>query len=305
MRGDPFLPENDAALDPEHWTGHTGCVILAPHLIDARKEGSRPAARGTRRPSASSATACAGSEEDELYNGGTAFKLTCRDETGVIVTIIADNYFGYCKKEVKTQIQLLRESLRHRARRSTPAVRSSSRATTSARNSAAISTCAGSSIPSTKWCGSSASAWSCSPKATRSTADSRHPLRPGARPFRSAPAIGELAARRRWRAGSSCSRIAPTSGRPATRCEMVKPSGGRAWRLIGTVAEGVLCHKPSTVSGGGKSEISKPITDAIIQGPVYVADFKRDFDLVEDLINRSYAGRFPGRPAARNEPPAS
>ena len=43
-------------------------------------------------------------KEDELYNNGGAFKLTCRDESGVIVTIIADNYFGYCKKEVKTQI---------------------------------------------------------------------------------------------------------------------------------------------------------------------------------------------------------
>ena len=42
--------------------------------------------------------------EDELYNGGNAFKLTARDESGVIITIIADNYFGYCKKEVKTQI---------------------------------------------------------------------------------------------------------------------------------------------------------------------------------------------------------
>jgi hypothetical protein len=28
--GDPYLPENDAALDPLGWTGHTGCVILAP-----------------------------------------------------------------------------------------------------------------------------------------------------------------------------------------------------------------------------------------------------------------------------------
>src|SRR4029077_20124516 len=43
-------------------------------------------------------------KEDELYINGGAFKLTCRDETGVIVTIIADNYYGYCKKEVKTQI---------------------------------------------------------------------------------------------------------------------------------------------------------------------------------------------------------
>ena len=40
----------------------------------------------------------------EFYNNGGAFKLTCRDETGVIVTLIADNYYGYCKKEVKTQI---------------------------------------------------------------------------------------------------------------------------------------------------------------------------------------------------------
>ena len=36
--GDPFLPENDAGLDIEHWTGHTGCVILAPHLSRLRKK---------------------------------------------------------------------------------------------------------------------------------------------------------------------------------------------------------------------------------------------------------------------------
>ena len=43
-------------------------------------------------------------DENEIYNNGAAFKLTCRDARGVIVTIIADNYYGYCKKEVKTQI---------------------------------------------------------------------------------------------------------------------------------------------------------------------------------------------------------
>ena len=45
---------------------------------------------------------------DETYNDGRAFKITCRDETGVIVTLIADNYYGYCKKEVKTQISYTR-----------------------------------------------------------------------------------------------------------------------------------------------------------------------------------------------------
>src|SRR5439155_5359963 len=72
-----------------------------------------------------------------------------------------------------------------------------------------------------------------------------------------------------------------------------KPPGfNRAWRLVGTVAEGVFCHKPSTVSGGGKSEISKPITDAILTGPVFVADFKNDFDRVARLIERDYGARF-------------
>ena len=48
-------PENDAGLDVEHWTGHTGCVILAPHLTELTKrelglpswsEATRPAAAG-------------------------------------------------------------------------------------------------------------------------------------------------------------------------------------------------------------------------------------------------------------------
>ncbi|MCK5001689.1 MAG: hypothetical protein KAS57_01605, partial [Gammaproteobacteria bacterium] len=37
--GDPFLSENDAALDIDHWTGHSGCVILAPHLTKLSKKG--------------------------------------------------------------------------------------------------------------------------------------------------------------------------------------------------------------------------------------------------------------------------
>ena len=36
--GDPYLPGNDAGLDVDHWTGHSGCVILAPHLTRLRKK---------------------------------------------------------------------------------------------------------------------------------------------------------------------------------------------------------------------------------------------------------------------------
>ncbi len=65
--GDPYLPENDAALDVEHWSGHTGCVILAPHLMGFKKKD----------------LGLPYSSEDEAYNGGEAFKLTCRDQSAV------------------------------------------------------------------------------------------------------------------------------------------------------------------------------------------------------------------------------
>ena len=74
---------------------------------------------------------------------------------------------------------------------------------------------------------------------------------------------------------------------------------------MGTVAEGTFCHKPCTVSGGGKSEISKPITDAILTGPVFVADFKKDFDRVAELIDRDYSDRFRGQDARRTSAPCS
>ena len=76
------------------------------------------------------------------------------------------------------------------------------------------------------------------------------------------------------------------------KVQMVKPAEGRRWRLVGHTAESRVCHKPSTVSGGGKSEISKSISDAIISGPVFVSDFQKDFDLAEAIINKDFADRF-------------
>ena len=101
--GDPYLPENDSSLAPESWTGHTGCVILAPHLTTlTKKELGLPSwEEATERQRRDGQC---WKDEAELYNGGKAFKCVARDERGVIVTVIADNYFGYCKKEVKTQI---------------------------------------------------------------------------------------------------------------------------------------------------------------------------------------------------------
>jgi hypothetical protein len=47
--GDPYLPENDRRSIPLHWTGHTGCVILAPHLTHVTKQSSAsPSRQGDR-----------------------------------------------------------------------------------------------------------------------------------------------------------------------------------------------------------------------------------------------------------------
>ena len=122
----PDLAENDAALDPEHWTGTTGLVILAPQLIKTKKKalGLPHISEATDRQKRDGMCY---TDENELYNGGSAFKVfpfpdnhqfgivvvcnsisptqvVARDARGVVVTIIADNYFGYCKKEVKTQL---------------------------------------------------------------------------------------------------------------------------------------------------------------------------------------------------------
>ena len=100
--GDPFLSENDAGLDVEHWTGHTGCVILAPHLTRLKKKDvGLPHVSEATEAQKRDGMCCA--DPTELYNNGSAFKITARSRGGVMGTI-GRAYFGYCKKEVKTQI---------------------------------------------------------------------------------------------------------------------------------------------------------------------------------------------------------
>ena len=90
------MPINDAGLNVHHWTGHTGGVNLAPHLIELKKKdlGLPHLNEATERQVRDG---MCWEDPDELYNDGGAFKLTCRDEQGHVITVIADNYFGYCK----------------------------------------------------------------------------------------------------------------------------------------------------------------------------------------------------------------
>ncbi|MGA2246420.1 MAG: hypothetical protein ABSH48_15605 [Verrucomicrobiota bacterium] len=289
--GEPLLPKNDAGLDSEHWTGHTGCVILAPHLTKVTKKAAGlphfDQASGRQRRDG-----MCWKKDDELYNGGNAFKLTARDQTGVIVTIIADNYFGYCKKEVKTQLSFaanlfgLAEEEHAGGALVFPSYDLGEEfdgdilARRSNHSFAEISALF-------------AGIMDIQPEGY--AVDKKFPQIV----YVPASAKFDLQAQSiRWTnsAGDHGIRLSPekTYVRPSGyKVKMDKPPGlGRQWRLVGTVAEGTFCHKPCTVSGGGKSEISKPITDAILTGPVFVADLKKDFDRVAELIDRDYSGRF-------------
>ena len=72
--------------------------------------------------------------------------------------------------------------------------------------------------------------------------------------------------------------------------------------------EGTFCHKPCTVSGGGKSEISKSITRLHAQyGPIFVADLEKDLDAGRarsSTATTPTAGcrELPAKPDYSNEP---
>ena len=298
--GDPYLPDNDSALDPEHWTGHTGCVILATHLNGVTKKELGLPHWDKATPRQRRDGMC-WKAETEPYNDGTPFKLTARDESGVIVTMLSDNYFGYCKKEVKTQISFAANLL--------------GRAEEEHAGGAIVFPSydlgddfqLNRNLPDVQHTFAEARALLADRAEVQPGGWARDKLYPDIH-YVPADARFDLRTQRiAWPAdggGEHVLKLLPgiTYVLPSGyKVEMTKPDDGHRWRLRGTTAEGLLCHKPCTVSGGGKSEISKSIADAIFTGPVFVNDLARDLDLVESILKRDYHDRFrhPERHAAR------
>ena len=83
------------------------------------------------------------------------------------------------------------------------------------------------------------------------------------------------------------------------KIRLEKHPSSTAYKLTGTAGEGTYCHKPATVSGGGKSEISKSLNDAVIYGAIYIGDFEKDMVLVKEVLERDYTGCFEPQYAKR------
>ena len=288
--GNPFLPENNAAYDVEHWTGHSGCVVLAPHVTTLRKKELglprwEDATERQRRDG------MAWAHEDELYNDGHPFKVTARDARGVIVTIIADNYFGYCKKEVKTQISFsanlygLAEEEHSGGAIAFPAenlgheFRLDRRAGGVTRTFRDVAALFGSLMDV---------------RAEGYGVDKRHPrvlyLPEDALFDLVAESISweQAGVRQSLKLSALYTYVLPSG----YKVSLQKHVDHGSWRLIGQDGEGTLCHKPCTVSGGGKSEISKSLQDSMLQGPLFVVDFQKDMDAVDEITGRAYGDQF-------------
>jgi len=283
--GDPHLPENDAALDVAHWTGHTGCVILAPHLVSMKKF-----ALGRQRRDG-----MCWSDPNEPYNDGAAFKICCRDHRGVMVTILADNYYGYCKKEVKTQISYAANLFglaeeehaggaiafatyilgqEFYADRTVSLKKATFEHGTHLLGELVERRPEGYGIDRRY------------PDIFYVPEDSVFTLRDGLVHWQHTGRTHHLALR------PSAVYVLPSG----FRVRLEKQLSGTAWRLIGSRPRGTFCHKPCTVSGGGKSEISKSISHALLKGPVYVRDYHSDMDKVAAILERDFSSVYRLRP---------
>jgi hypothetical protein len=287
--GDPMLPEHDAALDALHWTGHTGCVILAPHLCGLTKKelGLPPFDQATPRQQRDGQC---WKDPSEKYNDGQAFKLTCRDERGVIVTLIADNYYGYCKKEVKTQISYATNLMGNAEEEHAggalvfPSYNLGDEYVPLARYSNGRTF----------------------EQVARDYGHWMHVRPEGYGVDRQYPNVlyvpedATLTLRTQtvsWTKGGKpqslpllCDHYYVTPWGSKIHVDK-HPASGR-FRLIVTVGEGIFCHKPCTVSGGGKSEISKSLHDYMIYGPVYVNDLENDLTAVEQILKKDHGRRW-------------
>jgi hypothetical protein len=287
--GNPFLPRNDAGLDVEHWTGHSGCVILAPHLVTStKKELGLP--RFEEATDRQKRDGMCWKSETEIYNDGTPFKITCRSKAGVIVTILADNYYGYCKKEVKTQISFaanLYGNVEEEHAGGAIAFASFSFGNEYQAQSVRIN---GRTFEDVKRDYSEYM----DVRSEGYAVDWQFPDLIYVPEDTIASTVRQQLS---WTHNGKEERIPMLPGKvymtpSGFKLRMEKHPGAPSWRIIGSRGEGLFCHKPCTVSGGGKSEISKSLRDYMIYGPIFVTDIERDLDIVEEIFKRDCSSRW-------------
>ncbi|MFV0553204.1 MAG: hypothetical protein ACK5LR_00695 [Mangrovibacterium sp.] len=288
--GEASLPRHDAALNPENWTGHTGCVVLAPHLQALKKKdlGLPHYDDATERQRKDG---MCWKSEDELYNDGSAFKITCRDERGVVVTIISDNYYGYCKKEVKTMISYS-ANLYGSAEEEHAGGAIAFRSYNLGEKAYLDERLPENGLTFAQFADLFADVVEVKPEGY--AVDKRR----SELIYVPEDAVFEMNKQTIcWKKDGEIKTIKLLPYKVyiypnGYKMEMKKRIDGTRWHMVGTHAEGTVLHKPCTVSGGGKSEISKSISDAMIQGSYIVGDLAEDLAQVDEIMAYDFSKRF-------------
>lgn len=287
--GDPSLHHNDAGIDVEGWSGHTGYIVLAPHLTQTKKKDMGLPHYDDATDAQRKDGMCYQSE-DELYNDGVPFKLTCRDASGVAVTLIGDNYFGYSKKEIKTQIgfaaNLYGNVEEEHAGGTIVYPRMNLGEYYNADDDPVMKHYSFDEVKALY-------------KDFIDVKEGNYGIDKHYKNVVYLPENVEFDLHKtkiKWEyKGQRQLKLSPTSIYVlpnGNKIHMEKHPVAPAWKLVGTESEGTFCHKPCTVSGGGKSEISKSLSNSIIYGNYFVNDLEKDLDYVEGILSYDYRGRW-------------
>ncbi|MDE6432559.1 MAG: hypothetical protein K2L13_04160 [Opitutales bacterium] len=288
--GSPFIPKNDAAMDPQLWSGYTGCIVFAPQLRHVTKKalGLPHVSEATERQKREG---MCWEDENEIYHDGQPFRVVARTGGNVIVSIVADSYNGYGKKEVKTQISYaanmygLCEEEHSGGTLVFPQYN------------------LGDEFNHDKFLGAQTTF-----KDLVDINVSNMELQPGGYAIdKNYPNIVYVPGTATfclpklqisWQMHDAEQTLLFELGKTYVlpsgyQIHLEKPVGeDMRWKMIGTHPDTIFCYKPATVSGGGKSEIAKPLSDAIIHGPMVITDYKKDFQLADEILHRDYSDRF-------------
>lgn len=290
--GDPNLAKNDSALDVDHWTGHSGCIILAPQLLKLKK-------KDVGLPNIKDATdrqkndGMFWTEPNELYNEGGAFKVTCRDDRGVVVTLIADNYYGYSKKEIKTQISysanlfgLVEEE------HAGGAIAYPRRVMGERVDGKTVSKKLQHKYhfeDTVKLLGDRIEV-----KPENYAIDKKYP---NVVYLPEESLINTSTNDITWEHNGVKQRLVLSPFKTyihptGNKYKLEKHAAVALWRIVRTFPEGIFCHKPCTVSGGGKSEISKSMKNAITYNSFHIENIDEDFKKADEVIEYDYSKRW-------------
>ncbi|CAL6021033.1 Conserved_hypothetical protein [Hexamita inflata] len=324
-RGNPLMSDL-MTVDPDKFCGVSCMIVLAPHLTTIKKKECGLPHYDQATPKQRKDGMC-WKNENELYNDGKAFKLTYRSPVdGVVITVLADSYFGYSKKEIKTMISFTANIVgfsqeEHAGGCYTSPVYSWGRTFRSADKRTGLykdsMPSVGSHVNLQQLAVEQTALQPIAKQTITHTFESMRTLLGNKAVYM--PDKGYLVDRTYsnvlYMPESMNIELSDRNvvyKHPETGAELtmkvksdfmyILPNGyqvqlirhpiSNQWMLLGTEQDVTFLFKPASVSGAGKSELSKSVMDAVTSGPFIVKDFELTMKQTEEIMNYDFSKRF-------------